>query len=82
MPALPRLRGVVLPARNVERGAREDAIAESWYDWQEGERETCPDCAGARLNPLARAVRLEISNVKSQISNSAERSLDLDRLAQ
>jgi excinuclease ABC subunit A len=45
---------------DVDRGAREDAIAESWYEWQEGERETCPECNGARLNPLARAVRLNV----------------------
>ncbi len=43
---------------DVERGARGDAIEESWYSWQEGSRETCPDCHGARLNPVARAVRL------------------------
>jgi excinuclease ABC subunit A len=42
----------------VDRGARADAIEESWFEWQEGNRETCPDCKGARLNPLARAVRL------------------------
>ncbi len=41
----------------VDRGARADAIEESWFDWQEGNRELCPDCKGARLNPLARAVR-------------------------
>ncbi len=44
----------------VERGARADAIEESWFDWQEGKREPCPDCAGARLNPVSRAVRLII----------------------
>jgi excinuclease ABC subunit A len=43
---------------DVDRGARADAIEESWYEWQEGEREPCPDCHGARLNPIARAVRL------------------------
>ena len=42
----------------VERGARADAIEESWFEWQEGKRELCPDCKGARLNPVARAVRL------------------------
>ena len=36
---------------DVDRGARADAIEESWYEWQEGEREICPDCHGARLNP-------------------------------
>jgi len=43
----------------VERGARADAIEESWYGWQEGKRELCPECGGARLHPVARAVRLE-----------------------
>jgi excinuclease ABC subunit A len=56
----PRCRGFgelfYLP--DVDRGARADAIEESWYEWQEGNREVCPDCGGARLNPVARAVRL------------------------
>ncbi|PWU08300.1 MAG: excinuclease ABC subunit A [Verrucomicrobia bacterium] len=56
----PRCRGFgelfYLP--DVERGARAEAIEESWYEWQEGEREPCPECEGARLNKLARAVRL------------------------
>ena len=43
---------------DVDRGARADAIEESWFEWQEGNRESCPDCKGARLNPVARAVRL------------------------
>jgi excinuclease ABC subunit A len=63
----PRCRGFgelfYLP--DVDRGARADAIKESWYGWQEGERELCPDCGGARLNPLARAVRLQIANSQS-----------------
>src|SRR5262249_17535296 len=46
---------------DVDRGARADAIEESWFEWQEGNRERCPECGGARLNPVARAVRLEIS---------------------
>jgi excinuclease ABC subunit A len=58
----PRCRGFgelfYLP--DVDRGARADAIEESWFDWQEGNRELCPDCQGARINPVARAVRLEI----------------------
>ena len=45
---------------DVERGARAEAIEESWYEWQEGSREICPECEGARLNPIARAVRLVI----------------------
>lgn len=43
---------------DVDRGAREDAVAESWFSWQEGKRELCPDCKGARLNPISRSVRL------------------------
>ena len=45
---------------DVDRGARADAIEESWYGWQEGSRETCPECGGSRLNAVARAVRLEM----------------------
>jgi len=47
---------------DVDRGARADAIEESWYEWQEESRETCPECQGARLNAVARAVRLELPN--------------------
>ncbi|HXT12333.1 MAG TPA: excinuclease ABC subunit A, partial [Candidatus Angelobacter sp.] len=57
----PRCRGfgeLFYMPEDVDRGAREDAIAESWYEWQEGQREICPECNGARLNPVARAVRL------------------------
>jgi excinuclease ABC subunit A len=58
----PRCRGFgelfYLP--EVDRGARADAIEESWYEWQEGKREICPDCQGARLNPVARAARLVV----------------------
>ncbi len=46
---------------DVERGARAEAIEESWFEWQEGKREPCPECHGARLNPLARAVRLDFA---------------------
>jgi len=45
---------------DVDRGARADAIEESWWSWQEGKRETCPECEGMRLNPIARAVRLNV----------------------
>jgi len=53
----------------VERGARADAIEESWYGWQEGNRELCPECKGARINSVARAVRLQIESRKLQIEN-------------
>lgn len=45
---------------DVDRGARAEAIEESWFEWQEGQRVLCPDCQGTRLNPLARAVRLNL----------------------
>ena len=45
----------------VDRGARAEAIEESWFEWQEGKREPCPECQGSRLNPVARAVRLLVS---------------------
>jgi excinuclease ABC subunit A len=58
----PRCRGFgelfYLP--DVERGARAEAIEESWFEWQEGKREICGDCQGTRLNPIARAVRLQV----------------------
>jgi excinuclease ABC subunit A len=58
----PRCRGFgelfYLP--DVERGARAESIEESWFQWQEGKREICGDCQGTRLNPIARAVRLQV----------------------
>lgn len=45
---------------DVDRGSRADAIEESWYEWQEGKREPCPQCQGARLKAVARAVRLRL----------------------
>lgn len=52
---------------DVERGARADAIEESWFGWQEGKREICPDCHGARLNRTARAVHLPFSDTSPTI---------------
>jgi excinuclease ABC subunit A len=43
---------------DVERGAREDAIEESWFQWQEGKRELCGGCNGVRLNEIARSIRM------------------------
>jgi excinuclease ABC subunit A len=58
----PRCRGFgelfYLP--EVDRRERADAIEETWFNWMEGERETCPDCRGTRLNPVARSVRLDL----------------------
>ena len=67
----PRCRGFgelfYLP--DVDRGARADAIEESWFEWQEGERELCPECHGARLNPVARAVRLRLETDSDSPAN-------------
>ena len=59
----PKCRGFgeIFYLPDVDRGARADAIEESWYDWQEDTRETCTECNGARLNRLARSVRLPLS---------------------
>jgi excinuclease ABC subunit A len=58
----PRCRGFgelfYLP--EVDRGARADAIEESWFGWQEGNREPCPECRGTRLNAFARTARLNL----------------------
>jgi len=48
----------------VERGANADSIEESWWSWA-SERETCPDCNGARLKPESRAVRLNVGQASS-----------------
>ncbi len=52
---------------DVDRGARADAIEESWFEWQEGNRELCPECGGTRINSVARAVRLQLPNLKSDL---------------
>ncbi len=56
---------------DVDRGERADAIEETWWRWQEGERESCPDCHGARLNPIARAVRLHVAQA-SRLSSDRQ----------
>jgi excinuclease ABC subunit A len=50
---------------DVERGANADSVEESWFSWAES-RETCPSCQGARLNPVARAVRLPLGEAPSE----------------
>jgi excinuclease ABC subunit A len=73
----PRCRGFgelfYLP--DVDRGARADAIEESWFGWQEGKREPCPECHGLRLNPVARAVRLPLPNPRSPICGRGRSAL-------
>src|SRR5262245_185256 len=57
---------------DVDRGARADAIEESWYEWQEGNREICPECHGARINPIARAVRLALDRRETTKASTME----------
>jgi excinuclease ABC subunit A len=72
---------------DVERGARAEAIEESWFGWQEGKRQLCDACQGTRLNERARAVRLESasSNLRPEGASSSLRpegvasSLRLDK---
>jgi excinuclease ABC subunit A len=49
---------------DVERGANADSVEESWWSWA-NEREQCPECKGARLNPVVRAVRLQLGAMES-----------------
>ncbi|MBI5801993.1 MAG: excinuclease ABC subunit A, partial [Verrucomicrobia bacterium] len=56
---------------DVERGANADSVEESWWSWAQ-EREVCPECHGARLNPVVRAVRLLVGDdVRSLTSKSS-----------
>jgi excinuclease ABC subunit A len=63
----PKCRGFgeLFELPDVDRGARADAIEESWFGWTEGEHEECPECHGARLGPVARAVRLKVGQASS-----------------
>ncbi|MDP6793984.1 MAG: ATP-binding cassette domain-containing protein [Verrucomicrobiota bacterium] len=45
---------------DIDRGDSQEAVEETWFGWQEENRELCTDCDGARLAPLARAVRLPL----------------------
>jgi excinuclease ABC subunit A len=61
---------------DVDRGARADAIEESWFEWQEGNRELCPECNGSRLNTVARAVRLSLAAENLTIDHVSQRSVE------
>src|ERR1043166_3055474 len=65
---------------DVDRGARADAIEESWYEWQEGKRELCPDCQGARLNPAASAARLHLPDSASKLLGQTPRIEDFGKI--
>ncbi|MBI3870707.1 MAG: excinuclease ABC subunit A [Verrucomicrobia bacterium] len=63
--------GELFELPDVERGARADAIEESWFGWTEGNHEACEACHGSRLNRIARAVRLPVSDWGSPSSVQA-----------
>ncbi len=73
---------------DVDRGANADSVEESWWSWQEGKREACPECHGARLKPEARAVRLDLQSPgtpgpsRSDRKKTASVSPTIDTLAQ
>jgi excinuclease ABC subunit A len=56
--------GEIFYLPDVDRGARADAIEESWFEWMEDERESCPECKGARINKTALSVRLMLEGKK------------------
>ncbi len=73
----PRCRGFgeLFYIPDAERGANADAIEESWWSWAT-ERESCPDCLGARLKPESRAVRLDLGRPLSGAAGTARPTID------
>jgi excinuclease ABC subunit A len=59
----------------IDRGEAQEAVEETWFEWLEDQRETCPDCNGVRLNPLARSVRLPMT-VPAKVDFEAEPTID------
>ena len=51
---------------DVDRGADGESVEESWWRWQEGKREACPECQGSRLRREARAVHLDVTPLDSK----------------
>lgn len=80
----PRCRGFgeLFHLPDVDRGANADAIEESWWGWQEGKREECPECHGARLKPESRAVRLDFPGVARSGLSTSPSGPTMDDLAQ
>lgn len=75
--------GEIFYMPEAERGARQDAIEDSWFRWQEGERELCSDCRGSRLNAVARAVHLSWERShKRKTRGDLGKGQSIDALAQ
>lgn len=58
--------GEVFDIPDRDRGARADAIEESWFQWLSDEREKCPSCDGARLRKESLAVLLEVESMSAK----------------
>ncbi len=61
---------------DIDRGDKQEGVEETWFDWRGESRELCPDCNGARLAPLARAVRLPL-NCSTKRNVSSEPTIDI-----
>jgi len=75
----PRCRGFgeLFYIPDVERGANADSIEESWWSWAQ-DREVCPECNGARLNPVARAVRLMAGTLRRDVRSTLHVNPDIE----
>jgi len=75
----PRCRGFgeLFYIPDVERGANADSIEESWWSWAQ-DREVCPECNGARLNPVARAVRLMAGTLRRDVRSMLHVNPDIE----
>ena len=71
--------GEIFDMPDIDRGDTQEAVEETWFEWKADYREICPDCKGARLNPVARSVRLQLSIPNALQFNS---SPTIDEFAQ
>ena len=68
--------GEIFDMPDVDRGDAQEAVEETWFEWLSDRREICPDCKGARLNSLARSVRLPLS-VPNALQFNSEPTIDV-----
>lgn len=74
--------GEVFYMPETDRGARGDAIEDSWFSWQEGDRERCSDCGGGRLKAVSRSVFLAWDFEKTSGKRpSAPQGISIDALS-
>ena len=68
--------GEIFDMPDVDRGDSQEAVEETWFECLADRREICPDCKGARLNPLTRSVRLPLS-VPNSLQFNSEPTIDV-----